>query len=1089
MKQFDQDYITICIPFAGKSEWTALRVQEIEAMLDRLGNPVQEALKAKLDALNLVHFFSMNVLPWNSEERKAYIVIEATVDSDAKVAIQKISDAIGDFIFPVISRACALRSKGRLTRFLLKHHHRLRQDRMYMPWNGITGLPFNGKEGLTVDNIKRNEIIADQISGLMAADQDAIQSWGPIARFQHYKKQIIDWTEQQEENPKIDPDKARSLVFSDRKDAPWLPGKETSIWDRIETGMALVGGELKFIFVALLTFAVVAIGFSLNFFPVLVVIDVLHHFLVGGSSAYLSPSAAADMVKSALAVDDYSRGSIFFIVISQTAIFIATIGLALASSIVVCIGVIGILYAMLRWSETGSFANDSPFNPKRNYPLDLDPDPELVAEIMKRENHEGYMQNHMFHSVQMIKGRFRRIILSFAFRAVSRSLTSGIMRPGFLGDVGSAHAVRWFIPPGSDRLVFCGNYDGNWENYLEDFITKAPSGTSAIWSNSQGFPRTSNLFGEGAEDGDRLKRYARRTMMPSRCWYSAYPYLTAEQIRKQALIYDGLCRIGQRDSSSSQAWLSLFGSVPRPNSMLEHDKIQSMFYGNQSILDGALCIAANFGDVDDQRKSDIRQLLREEIVPRITFGKNLPKEEANYVAFSSAGLKKMGLSELFDTSDESFGEDGTNIGQQPSEFAPAFGMDMDASARQRLLDDPTPDEWLWGHGDKKADMVLLCYWKGDHQQVADRYHQWATILAKADISIVHSVDISHNRAAKKGFEPFGFRDGISQPIVRGANNHDIDKESIHCVEPGEFVLGYKDNRGYYPPTPHVRVSADQDNITEGYLPTLPDDMPQRYPSFSDKTTLRDFGRNGSYLVIRQLQQHVDAFDAFCEENAEKFGGAEQVGTFLMGRWKDGTPGIRNPDNLPNAKRTSPDNEFLFGDTDPQGMRCPLGSHIRRANPRDSLNIDNDKELSVSNRHRILRRGRPYCGDTASQSGTDHKGLLFMCLNSDIERQFEFIQSSWLNSTSFHGLSGESDPLMSPPDGKFSVPFSGGVRKMDGLSQFTTMLGGGYFFLPGKQSLLFLSASLEMPLGDELMQDHDAAIDVPLPTPGPPADIV
>ena len=151
----------------------------------------------------------------------------------------------------------------------------------------------------------------------------------------------------------------------------------------------------------------------------------------------------------------------------------------------------------------------------------------------------------------------------------------------------------------------------------------------------------------------------------------------------------------------------------------------------------------------------------------------------------------------------------------------------------------------------------------------------------------------------------------------------------------------------------------------------------------------------------------------------------------------------------------PDNDFLFGVEDPQGLRCPYGAHVRRVNPRDSLSPGSQDQIGISNRHRIIRVGRGYLG----KDGTTTEGLMFMCLNGDIERQFEFIQQTWMGSTKFHGLTGESDPLASrggEDENSFSIPTRRGPIRMQGLPQFVTMRGGGYFFLPGRQLLMFLA---------------------------------
>ena len=157
---------------------------------------------------------------------------------------------------------------------------------------------------------------------------------------------------------------------------------------------------------------------------------------------------------------------------------------------------------------------------------------------------------------------------------------------------------------------------------------------------------------------------------------------------------------------------------------------------------------------------------------------------------------------------------------------------------------------------------------------------------------------------------------------------------------------------------------------------------------------------------------------------------------------------------------SADNDFLFGEEDPQGLRCPFGAHIRRANPRESLEPGSREQLAISNRHRILRVGRRY----EPKEGRND-GLFFMCLNADLERQFEFIQHTWLQAPSFHGLMGERDPILgsrdadSPrgPDHGFTIPARDSPVRLRSMPEFVRTLGGGYFFVPGKALLQYLSS--------------------------------
>ena len=155
-------------------------------------------------------------------------------------------------------------------------------------------------------------------------------------------------------------------------------------------------------------------------------------------------------------------------------------------------------------------------------------------------------------------------------------------RPGFVLDIGSIHFARWFRLPGTNKLIFLSNYDGSWESYLEDFITKAHMGQTAVWSNGVGFPKTSFLGFEGADDGDRFKRWVRRQQVPTRFWYARFPDVTTSQIRNNALICDGLAKA--RTDSDAHAWLDLFNSRPRPPNALETDEIQSLVFGRMGRL-------------------------------------------------------------------------------------------------------------------------------------------------------------------------------------------------------------------------------------------------------------------------------------------------------------------------------------------------------------------------------------------------------------------------------------------------------------------------------------------------------------------------
>ena len=174
-------------------------------------------------------------------------------------------------------------------------------------------------------------------------------------------------------------------------------------------------------------------------------------------------------------------------------------------------------------------------------------------------------------------------------------------------------------------------------------------------------------------------------------------------------------------------------------------------------------------------------------------------------------------------------------------------------------------------------------------------------------------------------------------------------------------------------------------------------------------------------------------------------------------------------------------DFGYRDSDAHGFKCPIGSHVRRSNPRDTLGPDGPTALKTANRHRILRRGRSYGHrpDDPRVADTVDRGLLFLCLNTDIERQFEFVQQTWVNNPVFGGLNGEVDPLIgnisrtetaavnpnqggsgngeAQSDAIFTVQADPLRTRVHNLERFVTVKGGAYFFLPSIRALRYLAS--------------------------------
>lgn len=282
-------------------------------------------------------------------------------------------------------------------------------------------------------------------------------------------------------------------------------------------------------------------------------------------------------------------------------------------------------------------------------------------------------------------------------------------------------------------------------------------------------------------------------------------------------------------------------------------------------------------------------------------------------------------------------------------------------------------------------------------------------------------------------EHFGFLDGISQPMIKGLSRAEDAKckrpeaYRLHAVAAGEFVLGQPNERTICTPFPKEEC----------------------------------FGKNGSYLVVRQMAQHVGAFNDLVKDLARHYEDAEKPNELaaakLMGRYRDGAP----LSDMPREKQSF--SSFAFAERDADGLQCPLGSHVRRANPRDSREDDPEISLRLSKRHRVMRRGRVYGQETDNENfdakDVDGQGVLFMCVNADIAQQFEFVQQSWLNNTTFAGLDGEVDPIVSgleTSEMRYTAPARPVSATVARKRPLTTVKGGGYFFLPGKAALKWLA---------------------------------
>jgi Dyp-type peroxidase family len=432
----------------------------------------------------------------------------------------------------------------------------------------------------------------------------------------------------------------------------------------------------------------------------------------------------------------------------------------------------------------------------------------------------------------------------------------------------------------------------------------------------------------------------------------------------------------------------------------------------------------------------------------LTDGRSDPAERALNVAFTFSGMAVLGLAA------ETLGT-----------FSHDFQEGMVAPHRSHILGDRgsnAPELWHWGGPNNPAIHILLLLYASTDAELGVFYRSIASTFETGGVREIRTLEAvllrSEDGCSK---EHFGFCDAISQPFIAGLEKA---APAAITVETGEFILGYPNEYG---------------KLTERPLVSPERDPAELLPDAVEGTGQRDFGHNGTYLVFRQISQDVGQFWRFV---AAAVGGEDghasseariRLASKMVGRWPSGAPLLLAPEHdQPELRRA---NDFLYHAEDPRGYRCPIGSHVRRTNPRDALEPQpgSERSIAINKRHQILRRGRAYGEPVVPSLSPDEmlhadaagdRGLHFICLGANLSRQFEFVQHSWCNNAKFNGLYDDPDPLIGDRDprgkgkqGTFTEQAEPIRRRTTGMPDFVGIRGGGYFFLPGLRAVRYLAS--------------------------------
>ncbi|HXW79133.1 MAG TPA: hypothetical protein VEJ84_06520 [Acidimicrobiales bacterium] len=455
--------------------------------------------------------------------------------------------------------------------------------------------------------------------------------------------------------------------------------------------------------------------------------------------------------------------------------------------------------------------------------------------------------------------------------------------------------------------------------------------------------------------------------------------------------------------------------------------------------------AAAAGPWLDRVAAEVTTAARWEVLPD---GSKCKPPSALSIGLTFAGLRKLGLP-----------EDALNT------FEPEFIGGI--VSRARVLGDSgesAPDHWEVGGPGTPEVHALLVLNSRDEESLDRGRAGLRTTLRETDGG-VNEVNEQHGHRPHSSKEPFGFLDGISQPFVERSRGHPEPNQWV--VQTGEFVLGYLNGYNEYALSPGVPAPCD------------PGDVLAPFPE-GGVAGWKDLGRHGSFMVYRKLAQDVAGFWGTMAANAAREAdGSPDVQDMIklaakcVGRWPSGAPLTLAPqhDDPALGQDASRNNRFFYQATDIAGFGCPIGAHIRRANPRDSRIYEDPQEaILTSNRHRILRRSVSFGRDLFPREDVglgriprdlrddgEERGIHLIAINASIRRQFELIQATWANPGSFNGLFDNKDPVIGDNDGTgqmtLQTPFV--RRTLLNVNRLVRVRGGGYFFVPSLTALRFL----------------------------------
>ncbi len=366
-----------------------------------------------------------------------------------------------------------------------------------------------------------------------------------------------------------------------------------------------------------------------------------------------------------------------------------------------------------------------------------------------------------------------------------------------------------------------------------------------------------------------------------------------------------------------------------------------------------------------------------------------------------------------------------------------------AAERAKLVGDTgpsAPSNWIGGFG-KGNDHVLVTLHAISPQAMKSYSDRLSELFVEGNAfreiwrtDGMAWIEIQDDKPTFTSKVPFGYTDGISMTTIRGGPERYFPDHQQPC-EPWLFVL-LDEAENYFVPEP------------------------------------RELGVNGSFACFKMIMTDVVGFEKFLQSNKDKID-PELLAAKICGRWRNGVPLALSPETDRPAGGISPEqlNNYEYvnadGSGDPKGLRCPVGAHMRRINPRGQPVTGQGQPGGSNNTHRLIRRGMPYGPNydpTQPDDGIE-RGLLGYFINSSLENQYEFVLGHWVNDAEFAGAvrlpPKSKDPMIGtqdPAESIFVIPQANGAPpiKVTGFQSFITTKAAAYCFLPSITAIKFIS---------------------------------